>query len=97
VGEHTNIKQIDVDAYLQQQGIYDRTMSAWFLGEEVISEVTFPRTSMLGHTFTLNAGNVFSLQCWDIPYGGTKHVNYVGFGDALAAAPFPGHGHQVQP
>lgn len=90
VGEHTNIKQIDVDAYLQQHGIYDQKMSAWLLGEEVLSEVTFPRTSMLGHTFALNAGNVFSLQCWDIPDGGSKHVDFAGFGDALAGSPYTG-------
>ena len=88
VGEHTNIKQIDVDAYLQQHGIYDQTMSAWLLGEEVFADVVYPRTSIIGHTFTLHAGNVFSLQCHDVPDGGTKHINYAGYGDALAAARF---------
>ena len=80
---------VAADSYLQQAGIYDRTMSAWLLGEEVFTDVVYPRTSMVGHTFTLHAGNVFSLQCYDVPDGGTKHINYVGYGDALAAAPFP--------
>lgn len=88
-GPRQYLSQGDVDSYLQQHGIYDQTLSAWLLGEEVLSEVIYPRTSILGHFFTLHAGNVFGLQCHDVPDGGTKHINYVGYGDALAAAQFP--------
>jgi hypothetical protein len=55
VGEHPNIKQIDVDAYLQQQGIYDRTMSAWFLGKRL-----FPKSLSLD----LNAGPYLCPERW---------------------------------
>ncbi|BBF85692.1 hypothetical protein DLM_2077 [Aquitalea magnusonii] len=90
MGGNTNIGWAYIEPYLQEHGIYDRTMSAWLLGDEVFIDVVYPRTSIVGHTFTLHAGNVFSLQCHDVPEGGTKHINYAGFGDALAASPYIG-------